>query len=521
MRRAFLLACAATLAFAPAMRAARADTTLVVSMAADPTGLDPEAVENNTSGFVMATVYDTLTAYKPGSVEIAPGLAQSWDITEDGLTYTFHLRKGVKFHDGTPFNAKTYLQTLDRQLNKNDPNYIYNTGPVESYIDFTFESLDSYRAVDDDTVQFKMKKPSAALLASLAMVWNGVVSYPAAAKYGKDIRNHPVGTGPFIFKEWRQRDQVALDANPDYWKGRPKVDHLVFKEYPDAQAALLALKRGEVHIMGDVATSVISSIRSDPSLTLLTQPGLTVSGMAMPNDVPPFNDKRVRQALNYAVDKDAINKALYQGMATTLISPLPESQWGYDKSTKGFPYDVAKAQQLLKEAGVQPGLKVELLAYSTPRGYNPAGPDLAVALQGYLRKVGIDAEVRKLDMGAFLAQVRSGKYPGLFLTGWSGDNGDPDNFVGALFNSKGMPISDTSHYKNPEVDKMMDEAAAVSDPAKRLAMYKIIQQQIMDDAPWIFVNSTLQVRAIRNEVKGFQLNPTQMFFDMEKVSLQK
>jgi ABC-type transport system substrate-binding protein len=521
MRRAFLLACAATLALAPAIGTARADTTLVVSMAADPTGLDPEAVENNTSGFVMATVYDSLTAYKPGTVEIAPGLAQSWDITEDGLTYTFHLRRGVKFHDGTPFNAKTYVQTLDRQLNKNDPNYIYNTGPVESYIDFTFESLDSYRAVDDDTVMFKMKKPSAALLASLAMVWNGVVSYPAAAKYGKDYRNHPVGTGPFVFKEWRQRDQVALDANPDYWKGKPKVDHLVFKEYPDAQAALLALKRGEVHVMGDVATSVISSIRSDSNLTLLTQPGLTVSGMAMPNDVPPFNDKRVRQALNYAVDKEAINKALYQGMAATLISPLPESQWGYDKTTKGYPYDVAKAQQLLNEAGVKPGLKVELLAYSTPRGYNPAGPDLAVALQGYLKKVGIEAEVRKLDMGAFLATVRSGKYPGLFLTGWSGDNGDPDNFVGALFNSRGMPVSDTAHYKNPEVDKMMDEAAAVSDPAKRLAMYKIIQQQIMDDAPWIFVNSTLQVRAIRNEVKGFQLNPTQMFFDMEKVSLEK
>ncbi len=208
-------------------------------------------------------------------------------------------------------------------------------------------------------------------------------------------------------------------------------------------------------------------------------------------------------------------------MAETLNSPLPESQWGYDKSTKGYPYDPEKAMELLAAAGVKPGTKAELLAYSTPRGYNPAGPDLAVALQGYFKKVGIDAEIRKLDMGAFLSTVRSGKYPGMFLTGWSGDNGDPDNFVGALFNSKGMPVSDTSHYKNPEVDKMMDEAASVTDPAKRLAMYKVIQQRIMDDAPWVFVNSTLQVRAIRKEVKGFRLNPTQMFFDMEQVSLQK
>jgi peptide/nickel transport system substrate-binding protein len=517
MRRLLGLACAGLFAIGTA----RADTTLVVSMAADPTGLDPEAVLNNTSGFVMATIYDGLIRYKPGTVEVEPGLAQSWDISPDALTYTFHLRKGVKFQDGTPFNAQALIATLDRQLNKSDPHYIYNSGPVDSYIDFTYGSVAAYRATDDSTVELKMKTPSAALLASLAMVWNGVVSPTAVAKYGKDFRNHPVGTGPFVFREWRERDQVVLDANPDYWKGKPKVDHLVFKEYPDAQAALLALKRGEVQIMGDVATPVIASIRGDPSLVLLTQPGLAVNGMAMPNEVPPFSDKRVRQALNYAVDKQAIDRALYSGLATPLASPLPEAQWGFDKTMTGYPYDPAKAKQLLAEAGVKPGQKVELLTYSTPRGYNPAGPDLAVALQGYLQKVGIDASVRKLDIGAFLSTVRSGNYKGLFITGFSGDNGDPDNFLNALFNSSQMPVGDTEHYKNPEVDKLMDQAAAEPDTAKRIAMYQTIQRQIMDDAPWVFINSVLQVRAARKEVKGFQLNPTQMFFDMDQVSIQK
>ena len=467
----------------------------------------------------MATIYDSLIRYKPGTVEVEPGLAQSWDISADGLTYTFHLRKGIKYHDGSPFNAPALIQNLDRQFNKNSPIYVYNTGAVENYRDFTYGAMESYRAIDDDTVELKMKTPSAALLASLAMVWNGVVSPTAAAKYGNDFRNHPVGTGPFIFKEWRQRDQVVLDANPDYWKGKPKIDHLVFKEYPDAQAALLALKRGEVHIMGDVASSVIPAIRGDTNLTLLTQPGLAVNGMAMPNDIAPFNDKRVRQALNYAVDKNAINKALYQGLATQLVSPLPQAQWGFDKTLTGYPYDPAKAKQLLAEAGVKPGLQVELLAYSSPRGYNPAGPDLAVALQGYFQKVGIEAQIRKLDMGAFLATVRSGKYQGLFLSGFSGDNGDPDNFLDSLFHSRRIPVGDTSHYKNPEVEKLLDEAARVPDMAKRIALYKTIQHQIMDDAPWVFVNSVLQVRAARKEVKGFQLNPTQMFFDMDQVSL--
>ncbi|MBV8185217.1 MAG: ABC transporter substrate-binding protein, partial [Hyphomicrobiales bacterium] len=226
MKKPWLYAAAcAVSALLAASSPARADTTLVIGIAADPTGLDPEAVLNNTSGFVMATIYDGLTRYKTGTTEVGPGLAEKWDISADGLTYTFHLRKGVNFQDGTPFNAKAYVQGLDRLLNKQSPDSIFNTGPVESMIDFTYEDVASYRAVDDDTVEFKLKQPSAAFLASLAMVWNGVVSPTAVTKYGKDYRNHPVGSGPFIFKEWRQRDQVSLDANPNYWGGKPKVDH--------------------------------------------------------------------------------------------------------------------------------------------------------------------------------------------------------------------------------------------------------------------------------------------------------
>jgi peptide/nickel transport system substrate-binding protein len=515
------LAAGVTLTGLAVSGAARADSTLVISIAADPTGFDPEAVANNTSGFIMAAVHDGLIRYKPGTVDIEPGLAKSWDVAPDGLTYTFHLRTGIKYHDGSPFSAHTYVQTIDRQLKKDDPAYIGNTGPVEGYEDTTFGSVASYAALDDNTVQFKMKEASADFLYSLAMVWNGVVSYPAAQKYGKDFRNHPVGTGPFIFREWKSRDQIILDANPDYWKGKPKLDHIVFKEYPDPQAALLALQKGETQIMGDVATQVVTALKADKNLNVLSQPGLTVNGMAMPNDVAPFTDKRVRQALNYAVDKAAINKALYGGLAAPLNSPIPEAQWGHDPSLKGYAYDPAKAKSLLAAAGVTLPLKVELLTYNSPRGYNPAGPELAVALQGYLKKVGIEVDVRKTDMGAFLGQVRSGKYQGLFLTGWSGDNGDPDNFVGELWGSYKMPVGDTSHYKNPAVDAAMLAAKKEVDHDKRVAMYHKIQAQILDDAPWIFVNSTLQIRATRKNVKGFQLNPTQMFFDMEQVSLAK
>jgi ABC-type transport system substrate-binding protein len=202
-------------------------------------------------------------------------------------------------------------------------------------------------------------------------------------------------------------------------------------------------------------------------------------------------------------------------------SPLPASQWGYDASLKPYTYDGTKAKALLKAAGVKLPMNVELLTYNTPRGYNPAGADLAVALQSYFKKIGINARVRKLDMGAFLAQTRSGKYHGLFVTGFSGDNGDPDNFVGTLFNSKYMPVGDTSHYNSPQANALMDKAVEVSDVAQRTAMYRKVQAIIMHDAPWVFVNSTLQVRAAGTSVQGFRLNPTQMFFDMDQVSLAK
>jgi peptide/nickel transport system substrate-binding protein len=515
------LACAAALAAVLGAGVARADTTLVIGIAADPTGLDPEAVVNNTSGFVMATVFDSLVKYKPGTTEVAPGVAEKWDVSSDGLTYTFHLRPGLKFTDGTPLDAKAVVWNVDRLLNKSNPQYIYNTGTVEGYIDFTYGQLASYRAVDDQTVEFKFKQPSAPFLNSLAMVWNGLVSPAAAAKYGKDLRNHPVGSGPFIFREWRQRDEIVLDANPAYWNGKPKVDHLVFKEYPDPQAAVLALRQGDIQILGDLSTQSIPAVKADKSLVLLTQPGLAVSGVELPTQVAPFNDPRVRQALNYAVDKNAIDKALFQGLAVPMTSPLPEAQWGFDKSLKGYPYDPAKAEALLKAAGVQPGTKVELLAYNSPRGYNPAGPNLAVAVQGYLKKVGIDADVRQMEIGAYLSTVRAGTYKGLALQGWTGDNGDPDNFLGELWGAQNIPINNWSHYDNPAYEKLLASALVISDQAKRAQIYAQAQKMVLDDAPWIFINSTLQVRAIRNTVHGYELNPTQMFFDMEKVSLSK
>ncbi|MGH7066477.1 MAG: ABC transporter substrate-binding protein [Acetobacteraceae bacterium] len=521
-RRSFVLGSGAVvsgIALSGESRAAAPPDTLVIGIAADPTGFDPEAVLNNTSGFVMATVYDSLMKYKPGTTDPIPGLAESYDVSPDGLTYTFRLRPNVTFHDSTALNAKSYLAGIDRLLDKKSPIYIYNTGAVEGYIDFTYGSVASYSAKDDMTVVFVLKAPNAPFLTSLAMVWMGVVSPVAAAKYGKAFRQHPVGTGPYIFREWRPRDAIMLDANPNYWNGKPMIGKLVFKEYPYPSAGLLALKNGDMQIWADTATQLLPAIRADHDLQVLTQPGLATSGVGMPCDTPPFSDVRVRQAFNYAVDKNAIDNALYKGLAEMMTSPLPASEWSFDKSLKGYPYDPAKAKALLSAAGVKEGFPVEILAYNSGRGYNPIGPDLAVAVQGYLEKVGVKATVRKIEFGAYLSTIRSGKYQGMFLVGWTGDNGDPDNFLNALYGSTNIPVTDTVRYRDPKLDQLFIKGLQSTSHAERVKSYTEAQRIILDAAPWIFINSVLQVRAASQLVKGYQLNPTQMFFDMEKVSL--
>jgi ABC-type transport system substrate-binding protein len=311
-----------------------------------------------------------------------------------------------------------------------------------------------------------------------------------------------------VFKEWRHNDQIILEANKNYWGGAPKLDRLIFKINPDAQASLLALRQGDVHILADVNSQLVPAIKANSDLVLMTQPGLAISGMGMPFDTPPFTDKRVRQALNYAIDKDAINKSLFQGLAVPMTSPLPEAQWSFDPSLKGYPYDPAKAKSLLAEAGLGSGFKAELLTYNSARGYNSAGPELAVAVQGYLAKVGVDVSVTKSEMGSYLSQIRSGKYPGLFMVGWTGDNGDPDNFfflrgcAGARAGGQNL-----SKWCNKEYDDLLTKARAISDKAERTNLYERMQVIEKEEAPDFKLAHSIVYEAMRKEVVGFKQSP--------------
>jgi len=508
---------------------AQAPKTLVIAIGADQTGLDPQTVENNESGFVMSTIYDSIVNYKPGSSDVGPGLAQSWTISPDGKTYTFKLRHGVTFHDGTPMNAHTVGQDIDRAINPNNPCYVLGRKGVDTYDDFTFGSVKDGNVakmdvVDDYTLRFTLPQPNAPFITSLAMIWQGIVSPAATKQYNCDASQHPVGTGPFKFVEAVRNDHVTVDANPSYWGGKPKVDRIIFQIVPESATRMLKLERNEVQVLADVPPSDYARVTGNSQLKLYTAAGLTILGVAMSNQLGPFKDVRVRQAMNYAVDKDAINKGLYGG-ATTASQGMPPVLWGFNKAVTPYPYDPAKAKQLLAEAGFPNGFTTDMMVYANPRGYNPiGGAKLGEAVQEYLAKVGVTVKITQYEWGAYLDKLRHTEWEGMAISGWSGDNGDPDNFLGDLFEwdeaaGKARTNNNARHH-SPAFDKLIVQGRQVSNQAQRAQIYMQANKILHDDAPWIFINYTNQVRATRANVKGFLLNPLQMFFHMELVSIQ-
>jgi peptide/nickel transport system substrate-binding protein len=498
---------------------ATSSNVLRIAIATDPTGLDPESVLQNEAGFVMATLYDGLTSYAPGTTNVQPGLAQSWTISPDGKTYVFTLRPNVKFSDGTPLDAKAVVGWLDRIVNKQNPNYVENQKGISDFNSFTFGDVTGYKAVGTNQVEVDLGKPNAEFLADLAMAWSGVVSPAAVTKYGPNLMKNPVGTGPFTFVKWVQGQYIEVRANPDYWGGKPKLDEIFFEIIPDPSTRLLDLQQGKINILADVPPQNVAALRANSKLKVLTQPGLAVSGISMPTQVKPFTDVRVRQALNYAVDKAALNQDLYFGLATTMDSPDTPVEWSYAKQTP-YTYDLAKAKSLLAAAGLSGGFSATLDTYANPRGYNPAGgAKLAQAVQADLAKVNVNIKINQMDFAAYLAAARQPTFSDMGMAGWSGDNGDPDDFMQPLYGSDAFGEGNFAHYSNPSVDKLFAQGIQTPDQNQRKQIYSQIEAQIWQDAPWIFINYVTQVRAETANVQGYKLNPTEMFFDMQDVSL--
>ena len=485
-------------------------SSIIVGQAADALQLDPARITDSESAQITEQIFDHLVRYRHDSTEIEPGLATAWDVSADGRVWTFHLRRGVTFHDGTPFSADAVVFSLDRQR---DPKHPYHL-PDFAYWDTTFRNIQSVEKLDTLTVRITIERPYAPFLSNLAMFPVSIVSPAAVKRWGAEFSKHPVGTGPFRFVEWSVGDRVTLEANPSYWDGAPKIKNLVFSVIRDARQRLVALEGGAIDVAENLSPQDLQFVALHPDLELHRTPGTNIGYLAMNTQHKPFDDIRVRRAVNYAVNKAAIVKLIYQGLAEEATTAVPPSLWGHQPGPL-YAYDPGRARRLLAEAGwKQPVRRPRLYTMDNPRPYMPSPVTVARIIQQNLHDVGMDVEVVPNDMDGHLHAVQRGEHD-LCLLGWSADNGDPDNFLYMLFDSDNAEVGNARNvafYKNAELHGILTWAQESSDQRERERFYRRAQDLIGTEAPWVPLAHAEVVVASRTSVGGLMVHPSSLLF---------
>ncbi len=513
---ASIIAVTMALALWVAPVAAQPAGTLVVGLVAEPVNLDPPQVTDLNSNRVGRRIVETLVTFPEESTQIVPGLAESWTISKDGLQYTFKLRRGITFHDGTPLNAEAVKFSIERQINPNHPAYKLGKYP---FANFFFGNVKAVEVLSEERVAFLLNEARASFIAVLAQGAASIVSPTAVMKWGPDYPTHPVGTGPFRFASWDRGQRVVLEKNPTYWKYPVKVERVIYRPIVEDQARLTELLTGTLDVIVGVPADFVSQLEQNAKITLLKQVGAHVWYLGMNNQKKPFDDKRVRQALNYAVNKDAIVKDVLKGTGAASRGPVLPGTWGADPALKPYPYDPERAKKLLAEAGYPSGFSTTLWVPESGSGMQ-APVAMSTVMQSNLKAVGVNVSLQTMEWGAYLAKLRT-KEQELFALSWMAGTEDPDMVMYPLLHSsQWTPVGpNRALYKNARFDALLAQARLTTDQARRAQLYKEAQRILIDDAPWVFVDHEIQIAALTKRVQGFKLHPS---FDLrvETISLK-
>ena len=504
--------------------------TLIYCSEGSPAGFDPAQYTAGTDFDASAyPIYNGLVEFERDSTEIKPGLAESWDISEDGKTYTFKLRQGVKFGKTdyfTPtrdFNADDVVFTLERITN---PDFEFNKAyPAEFPYSVGMELPDNIaniEKVDDYTVKVSLKEVNAPFLQNLAMAFAyiGSAEYAdqlIAADNAADYNTKPVGTGPFVFTSYQKDAQIRYTKNPDYWnKDDIHIDNLVFVITKDSAVRAQKVQAGECHVSAYPKPAEIASVKSSGKATVLDQPGFNLGYVGYNVEKPKLSDVKVRQALDMAINKDAIVKAVYQTEGLKATNPMPPTQWGYDESLKDAPYDVEKAKALIAEAGADK-LAINLWYMPVQRPYNPNAKLMAEMLQADWAKIGVDAKLVTYEWGEYLNRAAKGE-PDVILAGWTGDNGDPDNWLGSLLSCAAVGGNNYSRWCNKDFDTLVTDARQITKQEDRIENYVKAQQIFKQELPWTTMAHSVVTVFTAPNVKDYKISPLgSMRFDGVKV----
>lgn len=501
---------------APGTREGRGDSSsgaapgdfLTFAIGNDLSNMDPALIIDIESAMVATQVYQGLLKFKADSVEVEPDLAEKYEVSPDGLSWTFHLRDGVRFHDGTPLTAEAVVFSVQRQMDPNHPAHVPGKMQYANVLygdPSTSEStlVKSVDAPDVRTVVFQLARPYQPFAKYLAMTPAAVVSPAAVRTLGDDFNTTMVGTGPFRLRSVQRDSQVSLVRNEEYWGRKSGLEEIRLRILRDPNVRISSLQKGEVDVITGVEPTAIETLRSAPDVAILSEPSMNLGYLMVNNEKTPFNNRLVRLALNHAIDRSSIVDKLFSGTSVVARGILPPGMTGFDPDRKGFEYSPEKAKELLAQAGYPNGFEVRFLTHNSPRIYNPAGAKLAERIQQDLAKVGIRVQLDTMEFLSFLDRTQSGDYQ-MANSGWVTDNGDPDNFIYELAGRE----DNKSNYSNPAATRLMREAAAEPDEQKRAEMYRKAEDMLMEDPPFVPLNHGKQILAVRSRVRNLKLHPT-------------
>lgn len=518
-------------AFLCVSSAVAATKDLVYCAEGSPEFFSPSINYSATSFDVTQQIFDTLVTFESGTTHLKPALATRWEVSSDGLEYTFFLRRGVKwqanalFKPSRDFNADDVVFTLERSWKPDHP-YFYITHSDHPYFnDMAMgELMKSIHKVDEHTVKFTLHEPVAPFVANLAMSWAGIQSaeYGAALlKAGKpqQFDQMPLGTGPFQWQSYKKDESIVFKSFPQHWAGRAKVDRLMFAIDPDPAVRWAKLQSGQCHVLGHPNPIDIPSMRQNEQIKVLSQTGLNVGYLAYNMSKKPFDDVRVRRALNMAINKRKILRAVYQHTAVPAINPIPPIQWGYNRDVDDDAYNPEQAAKLLAEAGYPHGFSTDLWAMPVQRPYMPDAIAVGKLIRDDLAEIGVKVEIKSPEWTDYVRGMKAGEHQmGLF--GWVGDNGDPDNFLNTLLGCSAMNGFNVSRFCDARYDDLVKQAKRTSDIQERSRLYQRAQAIAKTQAPWLSISHTVQFKAVRREVQGFEISPVGRL-SFHRVDIQK
>ncbi|MEG8201606.1 ABC transporter substrate-binding protein [Pseudomonas sp. 5FOS] len=494
---------------------------LVVCTEASPEGFDIVQYTTAVTADASAeTVFNRLVDFKPGTTEVQPALAERWDISADGLTYTFHLRQGVKFHTTDyfkptrDFNADDVLWSLNRQLDPNHPWHDKTSVGYPYFESMGFKDLlKSVSKADEHTVVITLNRPEAPFLRDMAMGFTSIYS----AEYGDqllkagkaaELNSKPIGTGPFIFQRYNKDAQVRFKPNPDYFRGKPPADALVFAIATDSNVRLQKLRANECQVALYPKPDDVPSIKQDPKLKVEEIEALVTGYISMNTEHKYLSDVRVRKAINMAFDRQThVDQLFGKGNALVGVNPYPPTMIGYNNENRNPPRDLAKARDLLTQAGVPEGTVITLF---TRNGGGPTNPNprlSAEMLQADLKQIGLKLDIRVMEWAEMLRRAKKGEAD-LVSTGWAGDNGDPDNFLSPLLSCDAAKSGENyARWCNPKFQELISRAREVIDNDERARLYNEALKVYDDDQPWISMAHPKMFTAMRDNVEGYVINP--------------